>query len=405
MFVLVLTYVSLLYADLTQSIEHLPPDVQNSLGIRFGREAIPHAYPWLVSIQMEYTTNHFMHQAGGTLINSKQVVTAAHVCREVVKREGVRFRCLFGKHDVSQTEEGELVIGVKAVSCYKHFNYDKFLHDICVIQLQSEVPAFTSRISPATLADSESSLPRSCILAGWGSDGYWPVTPKLQEMTVSLMDISVCQKLDPLFPKIDICSQDKPYPKHGDSGGPLMCKFNGQLKVVGVHSYLVKKKAGDMRCAAHTDIRLYGDFIAKPPKDPKYCLGGRPTCSGPNCIWNIQNQSPIFRLTAPFEFWHFHIIFILTERNQRIMSGVLRKERGMCWINMGQIRLHFAIPHPARMQSTECIFGMRYEEIADGEILLSSDRSTPQCNDGFRIIPFSVGLIFMDCSMWMRLLS
>jgi len=42
-----------------------------------GVEAVPHSWPWQVSLQVQYGGDQF-HFCGGSLINSQWVVSAAH---------------------------------------------------------------------------------------------------------------------------------------------------------------------------------------------------------------------------------------------------------------------------------------------------------------------------------------
>ncbi|XP_055335080.1 granzyme G-like [Paramacrobiotus metropolitanus] len=260
------------------------PDHPNSLQIRNGHEATPHHYTWMVTIQAEYSPNDFEHVSGGTLLNAHQVLTAAHVCRKFkfLKTKSRRMRCVFGKHDVSQQEVGQVAIRVKDVSCFPQVHYKKHLHDICIMELESGVP-FTMQITPAILAAPGSSMAGPCLLIGWGSDGYLRVKPRLQQMTVTPQEISLCQELEPKFSLKNICSQDAASPDHGDSGGPVMCDVNGELRVFGVHSYNVGLRNNQV-VAAHVDVREYAEFIADPLRNPNSC--SITMCTGFNCLYN-----------------------------------------------------------------------------------------------------------------------
>jgi secreted trypsin-like serine protease len=43
-----------------------------------GRESTPHSWPWAVSIGLDGPREYVPHACGGTLLNKRYVVTAAH---------------------------------------------------------------------------------------------------------------------------------------------------------------------------------------------------------------------------------------------------------------------------------------------------------------------------------------
>lgn len=46
--------------------------------INFKILAIPHSWPWAVSIALEGPRDYIPHACGGTLLNKRYVITAAH---------------------------------------------------------------------------------------------------------------------------------------------------------------------------------------------------------------------------------------------------------------------------------------------------------------------------------------
>ena len=43
-----------------------------------GKEAVPHSWPWVVSIALDGPRDFVPHACGGTLLNKRYVITAAH---------------------------------------------------------------------------------------------------------------------------------------------------------------------------------------------------------------------------------------------------------------------------------------------------------------------------------------
>jgi len=52
--------------------------VLTSTHIVNGEEAIPHSWPWQISLQEDFGWGGFLHFCGGTLISDRFVITAAH---------------------------------------------------------------------------------------------------------------------------------------------------------------------------------------------------------------------------------------------------------------------------------------------------------------------------------------
>ncbi|PWA25523.1 hypothetical protein CCH79_00021002, partial [Gambusia affinis] len=128
-----------------------------------GEEAVPHSWPWQVSLQ-DYTGFHF---CGGSLINENWVVTAAH-CNV---RTG--HRVVLGEHDRSSNAESIQVISPSKVFRHPQYNSYTINNDITLIKLSSPAQ-LNMRVSPVCLAESSDNFPGGmmCVTSGWGLTRY-----------------------------------------------------------------------------------------------------------------------------------------------------------------------------------------------------------------------------------------
>lgn len=78
-----------------------------------GVEAVPHSWPWIVSLQ----AFDFGHFCGGSIINNEWVVTAAHCC---IDMDPVNVTIVIGAHDITL---GKDEIRVKVNSLITHPSY------------------------------------------------------------------------------------------------------------------------------------------------------------------------------------------------------------------------------------------------------------------------------------------
>ncbi|KAG7282479.1 hypothetical protein CRUP_000475 [Coryphaenoides rupestris] len=146
-----------------------------------GEEAVPHSWPWQVSLQ-DQTGFHF---CGGSLINENWVVTAAH-CN--VKSYHL---VVLGEHDRASDAENIQVMKVGQV--FKHPRYNGFTinNDILLVKLASPA-TIGMRVSSVCLAETGDNFEggMKCVTTGWGLTRYngrlwWPPgVPKADAWTL-----------------------------------------------------------------------------------------------------------------------------------------------------------------------------------------------------------------------------
>jgi len=186
---------------------------------------------------------------GGTIVNKKFVITAAH-CYD---SRMTSFTVIVGEHNLCDglTNEGGKAIKVKKMTLHPDYNKDTISNDIAVLELAEDL-TFTKKVKPACLPSSETKdySGSASTVSGWGGTiGYGPNDQRpqqprqctLKETIVKLLKGSdpMCSKvLGTTSSKIKLCAFKKDTDAcQGDSGGPLTVPENGKYTLVGVVSY------------------------------------------------------------------------------------------------------------------------------------------------------------------------
>ena len=209
-----------------------------------GKPAAPGEYPWQVSLVVSWIANPNQgHFCGGTIYNSKWIVTAAH-CLVRVRAADV--------HVVGGTNvlmPGVHRVNVTRIIMHKNYNAGTSDEDIALIELKSPLALGTTMQQIGLLEPSEEPtvLVKDKVLTvtGWGATAQGAaVVRDLQEVDVPFVTREVCN--DPLSYNgkitenmicagkaaggVDSCQ--------GDSGGPIVYRPSGSApKLVGVVSW------------------------------------------------------------------------------------------------------------------------------------------------------------------------
>merc|ERR1711997_1019677 len=185
---------------------------------------------------------------GGTIVNKKFVITAAH-CWD---SRFTNLRVIVGEHSICDgINEGGKVISVKTATMHPNYNKKTMDNDIAVLELSEEL-TFTDKIKPACLPSSATKdfSGTASTISGWGGTiGYGPNDQQpqqpqqcgLKETMVKVLagsDSKCSRALGTSSSTIKLCAWSKDTDTcQGDSGGPLTVPENGKYTLVGVVSY------------------------------------------------------------------------------------------------------------------------------------------------------------------------
>jgi len=203
-----------------------------------GTTAEENEYPWQVGLLSSSLSSRPF--CGGTLISSREVLTAAH-CTEGGQANYV----VVGEHDV-QAQDGERRVRVCEVLQHPSYNSDNVDYDFSVLRLCEELQ-FQTDVLPACLpANTFTNYDnRQAVVSGWGTLGSWGLsTPnKLMEVTVNTMTNSQCTSSSTAYSSRDItgrmlCAAAPGKDScQGDSGGPLVTLEGSAYTLIGVVSW------------------------------------------------------------------------------------------------------------------------------------------------------------------------
>ncbi|XP_017879850.1 proclotting enzyme-like [Ceratina calcarata] len=213
--------------------------IQDQERIVGGQDADPGEWPWMAAL-----FNAGRQFCGGSLIDDRHILTAAHCVATMNSWDVARLTVRLGDYDIKTNREvRHIERRVKRVVRHRGFNSRTLYNDIALLTLNEPVP-FTEQIRPICLPSGSLLYPgKIATVIGWGSlreSGPQPAI--LQEVSIPIWTNSECKlKYGAAAPGgiVDsfLCAgQAAKDSCSGDSGGPLMVN-DGRWTQVGIVSW------------------------------------------------------------------------------------------------------------------------------------------------------------------------
>ncbi|XP_050095406.1 melanization protease 1-like [Anopheles aquasalis] len=172
--------------EISQSEPHVSHKLPEDCGttsyskLAWANETEPFQYPWMVALR--FIKNGIeSDQCGGSLINNRYVLTAAHCVQTPDGSKLIRVRlgeqdkskpidCIVYSNNETMCADPPVDVEIASTVVYPQYNSSTLLHDIALIRMAQEV-TFTHSIKPICLPvrkDVRNLLLQTYTVAGWG---------------------------------------------------------------------------------------------------------------------------------------------------------------------------------------------------------------------------------------------
>jgi len=221
-------------------------------------------WPHQVSLQMTRQGSPYQHGCGGSILNEKWILVAAHCVMYSKKVEDYKVR--LGMFQLSLADY-EQELGIAEI--IEHPKWDMYTpgmpYDMCLLKVDGTIDLSNKYVSaiPMGVPSETYAGNKDCWISGWGRDDRNSKLPSdmLKEYNIPVITTEYCMKLYGWFGRIHplgiehICMGGPETPDihacHGDSGGPMVCKRNGQYELVGVAS-----RTGSPQCSKRPSVYM-----------------------------------------------------------------------------------------------------------------------------------------------------
>lgn len=245
----------------------VPATVNPNVRIVGGTDSLKGEFPWQVHIVDEKGEGF----CGGSIVNEKWIVTAAHCFLEPGE-----FRVVAGEYNTNVQEGTEQYLKIAQVISHSTYNAtkSKYNNDIALIELADSIN-FNDYARPICIGNRDFTdrllkiIPHSWV-TGWGHVRFkGRPTIKLQKLAVPFIDRATCKRSSRFFVSTNMfCagySNEEKDSCQGDSGGPHSTEFRSVWFLTGITSWGDKCAEKD-KYGVYTRISRFTDWILSTTK-------------------------------------------------------------------------------------------------------------------------------------------
>uniref|UniRef100_A0A182WMS8 CLIP domain-containing serine protease n=1 Tax=Anopheles minimus TaxID=112268 RepID=A0A182WMS8_9DIPT len=267
-------------SEKTSLPEPLNCGVQLSDRIVGGQPTKIDEFPWTALIEYQKPDGRFGFHCGGSIINERYIVTAAH-CINSIPRNWKVHRVRLGEWDLGSSSDCEddfcsvAPIDLDIEKIIVHTGYDtrdKSHHnDIALIRFNREIH-YSATVRPICLPLADTIRNRAhagltSYAAGWGKTETATASQKKLKVELKVTDLKDCapvyQRNSIIIDSTQMCAGGVRLKDtcSGDSGGPLMRQIAGAWYLIGVVSFGPQKCGTAGVPGVYTNVAEYVDWI------------------------------------------------------------------------------------------------------------------------------------------------
>ncbi|XP_078545055.1 transmembrane protease serine 12-like [Lissotriton helveticus] len=289
-----------------------------------GRDALPGAWPWQVSLQYMSPSRGYRHICGGSLINNNWVMTAAHCFLQ--RRDLINWRVLTGLTNMIFHGNSTQIRQIQGIIIHRYYDEHTEENDLALLKLAApvEYSNYTQPVCiPGEISSNTTNL--QCFITGWGTTSQGGTSAVLlQEAQVDILSTSLCNKpgwYDGAISSNMICAgyADGGIDScQGDSGGPFVCYVPQYMRYyqMGITSFGYEC-GKPSHPGVYTRVENYRNWIKYSLMHKQLIFDENSPAAMVTQDVRLSNTPPMetFKTTAFFTFWCCSVSFFFNKQS------------------------------------------------------------------------------------------